>query len=126
MLSVNKKNNIKLVAEEIISRMLEAMGTDVVGLAEFLGNTPESISMWKTRSVPPRALIKVAEKTGKTVDWLKGQNVIIENKTYDLELQRIIDAWPMLCDHQKLALTSVLDAISKQTSLSLETSAKKA
>jgi hypothetical protein len=65
--------------------------------------------MWKTRNVPPKALIKVSKETGKSVEWLMGQNTgnsksvfeLQENYPQDKKWPELMNCWKKLSEEQK-------------------------
>lgn len=125
---------------EIVLRMREAIGAPGdKELGEHLGGVgPSTISSWKTRvSVPYPYIDQLVQETGRTFEWfLSGKElkpIISElsetyqgEKKHPADLQHIIDEWPDLCDVQKTAVISVLDAFSKQDTNSLEPKENKA
>lgn len=124
---------------EIILRMKEAIGAgeDKDLRTYFNIKSTGAISNWRERdSIPYSYIDQLVEETGRSFEWfLSGKEakpVISElpvpyqsKKKYPADLQHIIDEWPELCEVQKSAVISVLDAFSKQDSNSLETNANK-
>jgi SOS-response transcriptional repressor LexA len=63
-----------LSPSKIIENMVIALGLDSVSaLAEKLDITPEAVSMWKGRAVPPAKIMAVAKLSGRSVEWITGQ-----------------------------------------------------
>lgn len=83
-------------------------------------------------------LYRISKALGTSVEFLWDNielfNIVSEPKmpyqrdvkTTDVDLARINNEWPELCDHQKIAIISVLDAFSKQDTNSLELKDNKA
>lgn len=59
-----------------IAAAREAKGWNQADLAEKVGVEPATVSRWETDDLSPRPrrLIKIAELTGKAIEWLQGED----------------------------------------------------